>query len=346
MSRPDSGSKAASERSPRRPRNGGVNGEPKAPPNTRARIPSPGSQAATLLRTGAAALRFLNSTVQQQLAEMRRKLEAFDDTIPTIKLDPTKVRATGLGGRHESTFRSQAFLHLKDLILHTGGNVQAILVREVPGLGYEIVFGHRRHRACLELGLPVLAVVWKGAMSDAELFAAMDAENRGRQDPSTFDQGVMYSAALGARLYTSQRRLAEAIGVSHTWVRKAILVATLPESVVNAFDDPCLIQPEHAQQIAAALEADGGAVLKRAAALSSSSAGLKAAEVVDQLLARVSGGKTVTPLMYRQRVLGSWRRDAKGRAVLTLEEELSTPALIKQLEVMLGLALATAQVET
>jgi hypothetical protein len=24
---------------------------------------------------------------------------------------------------------------------------------------YEIVFGHRRHRACLELGLPVLAVL-------------------------------------------------------------------------------------------------------------------------------------------------------------------------------------------
>jgi ParB family transcriptional regulator, chromosome partitioning protein len=292
-----------------------------------------------------AALRLLSSTVQQQLAEVRRKLETFDGTMPTVKLDPTKVRATRWGGRHESTFKSQAFRRFKDLILHTGGNVQPVLVREVPGFGYEIVFGHRRHRACLELGLPVLAVVWRGEMSDAELFAAMDAENRGRQDLSTFDQGVMYLAALRAGLYSSQRRLAESIGVSHTWVRKAILVATLPESVVNAFDDPCLIQPTHAQQIAAALEADRGAVLKRAASLSSSGPGLKATEVVDQLLARIPGEKAVTPLMHRQPVLGSWQRDARGRAVITLEAERSTPALMRKLEILLGLVEA-GQLET
>jgi ParB family transcriptional regulator, chromosome partitioning protein len=217
-------------------------------------------------------------------------------------------------------------------------------VREVPGFGHEIVFGHRRHRACLELGLPVLAVVWKGEMSDAELFAAMDAENRGRQDLSTFDQGVMYVAALSAGLYPSQRRLAESIGVSHTWVRKAILVAALPEPVVNAFDDPCLIQPTHAQQIAAALEANRGPVLKRAAALSSGPR-LKATEVVDHLLARIPGEKAVTPLMHRQRVLDSWQRDEKGRAVITLEAQLSTPALMRQLEILLGLVEA-GQVET
>jgi hypothetical protein len=50
--------------------------------------------------------------------------------------------------------------------------------------------------------------------------------------------------------------------------------------------------------------------------------------------------------MYRQRVLGNWQRDAKGRAVITLEAELSTPALMKQPEVMLGLALVSGQVET
>jgi ParB family chromosome partitioning protein len=346
MSRSDAGSKGATGRSPRQSRKGGVGGEPKAPSDARAQTRNPGSQAATLLRTGVAALRVLNSTLQQQLAEVRRKLEAFDGVMPTVKLDPTKVRATQWGGRRESTFQSQAFRRFKELILHAGGNIQPILVREVPGFGYEIVFGHRRHRACLELGLPVLAVVWKGGMSDAELFAAMDAENRGRQDPSTFDQGVMYAAALSAGLYTSQRRLAEAIGVSHTWVRKAILVATLPEPVVNAFGDPCQIQPAHAQQIVAALEADREALLKRAAALSSSGTRLKASDVIDKLLERAPREVAATPLVYRKRVLGSWRRDAKGRAVITLEVELSSPALMKQIETLLGLTLATGPVET
>lgn len=346
MSRLDSESTSATERPRRRSHKGGVNGQPKVSRGASAQTSGPGSQTATLIRTGAAALRFIGSTVQQQLAEMSRKLERFDATMQAVELDPNKVRPTRLGGRHESTFKSQAFQRFKGLILQRGGNVQPILVREVPGFGYEIVFGHRRHRACLELGLTVQAVVWKGELSDAELFAVMDAENRGRQDPSTFDQGVMYSAALGAGLYPSQRRLAEAIGVSHTWVRKAILVATLPESVVNAFDEPCLIQPAHAQQVVAALEVDREAVLKRAAALSSSGAVRKATEVVDELLARVPREKTATPLIYGQRVLGSWVRDAKGRAVTTFEAEISTPALMKQLEVMLGLALATGQVET
>lgn len=346
MSLSDAGSTGATKCLPRRSHRDAAGGEPKTPPKAHAQIPSPGSQAATLLRTGVAALRFVSSTVQQRLAEMHRKLEAFDGTMPTVKLDPTKVRATGLGGRHESTFRSQAFRHLKDLILHNNGNVQPILVREVPGFGYEIVFGHRRHRACLELGLPVLAVVWKGAMSDAELFAAMDAENRGRLNPSAFEQGATYAAALSAGLYPSQRRLAEAIGISHTWVRKAILVSTLPEPVVNAFDDPGQIQPRHAQQIQAALKADQMAVLKHAGALAASSAGLKAAEVVDNLLARAPAKTASTPLVYRQNVLGNWRHDAKGCAVITLKAEHSTPARMKQLEVLLGLSIATGLVET
>lgn len=346
MSRFDAGSTGATKRLPRRSQRGAAGGEPKAPPTAQTQIPHPGSQAATLLRTGVAALRFVTSTVQQQLAEMRRKLEAFDGTMPTVKLDPTKVRATRLGGRHDSTFQSHAFRRFKDLILLTNGNVQPILVREVPGFGYEIVFGHRRHRACLELGLAVLAVVWKGSMSDAELFAAMDAENRGRLNPSAFEQGAMYAAALSAGLYPSQRRLAESIGVSHTWVRKALLVSTLPQPVVNAFDDPGQIQPGHAQQILAAWEADRAAVLKHAGALAASSSGLKASEVVDRLLARAPAKAESTPLVYGQSVLGSWQRNGKGCAVITLKEELSTAARIKQIEKLLGESLATGSVET
>ena len=62
-------------------------------------------------------------------------------------------------------------------------------------------------------------------MPDLDLFMAMDRENRHRDDPSAYEQGTMYQAAIEEGLFQSQRRLAEAIGVSHTWVRRAMLVA-------------------------------------------------------------------------------------------------------------------------
>ena len=219
MSRRDAQSTGA--RAPRR--SGGVDGDLKAPSSARTRAAARGGQVATLLRTGAAAVRQLHSVVQRQLEEMRTRLNSSDHGMPTVKLDPARIRATKWGRRHESTFQSRAFQRFKELILREGGNVQAILVRKGSDGGYEIVFGHRRHRACLELGLPVLAVVWQGDLPDAELFAAMHAENAGRQNPSAFDQGVAYAAAIGKKkLFTSPRQLAKAIGVSHTWVYKAI----------------------------------------------------------------------------------------------------------------------------
>jgi ParB family chromosome partitioning protein len=299
-----------------------------------------------MLRVGAAAFRYLNSAVQQQLTEMRQRLEALDHGMPTQRLDPARVRATRLGGRRESTFQSRPFQRFKELIRHSGGNVQPILVREAPGGAYEIVFGHRRHRACLELGLPVLAVVWQGEMSDVQLFAAMDAENRGRENPSAFDQGVSYAAALDAGLYPSRRKLADAIRVSHTWVNKALQVASLPEAVVQAFDDPGRIQPAHAKKIAAAVEVDREGVLRRAKALPSSAAGLRPAEVVNALLASDPVRTAATPLTHGQ--CPPWRcvLDAKGCGHITVEAEFATPALMEEIQLMIGLMLLTKALET
>jgi len=83
-------------------------------------------------------------------------------------------------------------------------------------------------------------------------------------DLSPFEQGRSYLAALDAGLFPSLRRLAEAVGVSHTWVRKSMLVAQLPDSVVQAFRSPLEIQPKHAEEIAAELERDRAGVMRRA----------------------------------------------------------------------------------
>lgn len=225
-----------------------------------------------------------------EVTRLRDALQQFDGSLPTKKLDPQSVVPSRWSNRHEASFSNADFIRFKADVEHAGGNVQPILVRPVEGESskYEIVFGHRRHRACLELGLLVLAAISTAPMSDLELFAAMDRENRERADLSAWEQGAMYRKALDEQMFPSQRRLAEALGVSHTWVRKAIAVAELPEPVIQCFRSPLELQFKHAELIAAAMEADRKGVLRRAEKLRQSDR-MSASAVVAALIAKQRG---------------------------------------------------------
>jgi ParB family chromosome partitioning protein len=270
--------------------------------------------------------------MQGELQTLREKLKSFDGSLPTVKLDPQLVDATRWANRHASAFSTAAFARLKSSIELAGGNTQPILVRrsDKPGR-YEIVFGHRRHRACLELGVPVLAVVWDGEMPDLDLFLSMDRENREREDPSAYEQGITYLAALDTGLFPSQRRLAEAIGVSHTWVRKATLVAQLPAAIVETFATPLDIQPRHAEEITQALEQDRKAVLRRAERIRQMSRRPGTGQIVAHLTGRVAEKAAPEKFHVGGRLAGAWKRDSRGRAVLTLEAHVADDAFMDRL---------------
>ena len=138
-------------------------------------------------------------------------------------LDARAVQRSHWANRIEAEFSTPEFALLKEDIASAGGNVQPIKVRRIAGAAlvfdgqtpaYEIVFGHRRHRACLELGLAVLAVV-VDRMDDRALFEAMDRENRGRKNLSAWEQGRMYDEAIRKGLYASLRRLSESLVLPH-----------------------------------------------------------------------------------------------------------------------------------
>lgn len=218
------------------------------------------------------------------------------------KLDPATIRPSRWANRHEDSFKGAEFAALKVEIASAGGNVQPIKVRPMrDGLGqvlgdrYEVVFGHRRHRACAELGLQVLAVVEE--VSDAELYVQMERENRGRANLSAWEQGSMYARALDAGLFPSNRRLADAVGVDVSAIGKALRIARLPAEVVAAFPSPTAIQFRWGQNLAAALELNEAAVLAEAKKVEG--AGLSAAEVFARLEAAAAtknqGGRTVLP---------------------------------------------------
>lgn len=286
------------------------------------RFPTPGAPSAPP-RTGPGqmlAFRGQLLAMEGEVDRLRAQLARHDGAIPTRRLNPEQVSLSRWSNRHEASYGTPEFARLKADIEHAGGNVQPVLVRPLEGEGerYELVFGHRRLRACKELKLPVLAAIWTEPLGDQMLFAFMERENRERANLSPFEQGTMYQRALDEGLYPSHRRLAEALGVSHTWVRKALAVAQLPPAVIDCFPSPIQITHRHAEALTPIIERDRRGVLKRAERLRGMR--LSANAVVAQLLdaSPKAGSEPRRELRVGEAVVGTVTTDGKGATTIAL----------------------------
>ena len=268
--------------------------------------------------------------LRAQLGEALGDLAQWDGAKAARLLPATEVVASAFANRHERSFGTAEYLVLKREIENAGGNVQPIKVRPLvggrsDGARYEVVFGHRRHRACLELGLPVLAVV--DNLDDRALFVEMERENRARKDLSAWEQGQMYRRALKSGLFPSNRKLAEAIGVDLSALGKALSLAELPEEIVRAFSSPLDLQFRWAKPLNDALAQQRDRVLARARTLSAAPHGLSAKAVFEQLTGiDEPQGRGVEPFHPQDRAIevggrtvGAWKVDARGRVALTLD---------------------------
>lgn len=201
----------------------------------------------------------------RELEEVKSKLAQLEGegVVPVRLIDPKLIDQSPFANRHGSEYRSDAFRALKREIEQARVNVQPIKVRPTSTPGrFEIVFGHRRHRACLDLGLDVLALV--EAVSDRDLWLQMDQENRGRRDLSPWEQGRSIQNALARGLFPSVRQLAENAGIDHSNAAKLLKLAELPDDVVAAFERPTDLQVHWAGLLSKALQSDPDSVLGRA----------------------------------------------------------------------------------
>ncbi len=233
------------------------------------------------------------SAAVREAESLRERLAGFDGALPVRRLDPRLIQVSAWSNRHEHSYQDAAFLAFKVEIAAAGGNVQPIKVRPMPGglagvgpsnsrggeaaainmvstapsgqPGYEIVFGHRRHRACLELGLPVSAMVED--LPEQQMFVQMERENRSRKDLSAWEQGAMYARALDQGLYPSNRQLAAAIGRDLGDIGKALSLARLPLAVVQAFRSPLDLQYRWAKPLGDAQQRDPEGLVLRARSL-------------------------------------------------------------------------------
>ena len=250
---------------------------------------------ASPLRTGPGQMLMVNSLMKEnneKLAFLEARLKEFDGVLPVKLLDAQNIVPSKWANRDVRSYDLTGFKALKDEIAEAGGNIQPIKVRPIKGQvdHYEVVFGHRRHRACQELGLPVLALVEE--VSDQELFKEMDRENRTRADLSPWEQGVMYRRALNEQLFASQDQLAKEVGVDPGNLSKALRLADLPEAVVQAFPSPLDLQYRWAKTLNDALQSDPEGVLARAKELAENREMAQAPKEVFEVLCGHAGSSS------------------------------------------------------
>ena len=274
--------------------------------------------------------------VEAENRDLRAKLERFEDATVVEFLDPKRIRPSRFANRHELSFAGTEFEGLKAEIQAAGRNVQPIKVRRVGQGGdgkdeFEIAFGHRRHRACLELGLPVAAII--EVLSDAQLFTEMERENRERQDLSPWEQGVMYKRAIDDGLFPSLRKLASSIGAQPGNVSTAVQLATLPSEVVDAFPSPLSLQFRWGAVLKAAFDKNPDETLAQARDLAAMNPKLPAKEVLARLAGAGASTKRDAPtqLTSKGKVIGFWDQDPKGNVSIQIKAGGLPPAKERRL---------------
>lgn len=283
------------------------------------------------------------SDTQAELQSATSKLAEFDHASVAKPLDPKLIRRSRWANRNEAEFATDDFQNFKAELQTAGGNVQAIKVRAIRGAVidgqspiYEIVYGHRRHRGCLELGLSVNAIVVL-EMSDKELFAEMDRENRGRKNLSAWEQGCMYNDAIKEGLYPSIRQLADANTVNLSDAVRWVQLAKLPKEVVDAFLSPLDLQVRWAKPLTDALQRDPDGVLSMARELQKQRGSIGSTEVFERLVGKPANtSNNEISITASGKKMASFRIGPKGRAVIEFEagvlQESKHEALAKLIE--------------
>ncbi len=239
----------------------------------------------------AAFARQQNDGLKDQIS--RLQAERADGSV-VLKLDPKRIAESAYANRHERSLDAgDADLQSLIVDIRTRGQLEPIRVRPASGgdFEYEIVYGHRRHAACLALdadtegGWPVLALLDAKAGDVRDHVLKMYQENAARKDLSAFETGAMFANWLNEGVFDNQTALGEAVSLGQGTVAKYLAIAALPDGILEAFGDPRVLSLRWAEQLSAALKERREAVLREARALAQDGQGASPEEVLRRLVA-------------------------------------------------------------
>lgn len=202
-------------------------------------------------------MRSLMTTAPGQAAQnslLRKELEQFAGAFPVRAIDPRLIDHSFFANRHEDSLRDNAFFELKASIDSAGCNTQPIKVRPHPDdpKRFELVYGHRRHAACSQLGIPVFAMIVP--LTDEQMFLEMDQENRHRKDLRPYELGIQFERGLEKGIRSSLRELAKFSKHGLGTVSQALAIVRLPKQLLDAFVSPLDIQYRWAPELTQACQ--------------------------------------------------------------------------------------------
>jgi ParB family transcriptional regulator, chromosome partitioning protein len=249
--------------------------------------------------------------------EAIEKLEAErSDGMVVLRLDPKSISYTQFANRHQRALNAEdaAFSQLKASI-RTHGQDTPIRVR--PGAAgaskdYELIEGHRRHAAILQLdketdgGFPILARLDAKAAESKNLVLKMYRENAEREDLSAYETGMMFMQWISVGLFATQRAVGEAIGQTEQNVGRYVAVANLPDYVLQAFRDPRSIALRWGSKLAKASGSPSDEIKRKAAEL----ARQEPAPTPEAVFAALTGVQLNAPA--KDRTSGGSKRDAES----------------------------------
>lgn len=266
-----------------------------------------------------------NKVLRKQLEEAEEVAGRFAGASPVRSMDPRTIRRSEWANRNAVSFEGAEWTAFKEDIRSNGGNETPIRVRPLAApagdVDFEIIYGHRRHQACLELGIPVRAQIEDA--SEHKMFVAMELENRSRKDLSAWEQGVFYAKALDKGLYPSARKLAEAIHRDLSDVGKALALSRLPEVVIAAFASPLDLQFRWAKPLTDANQADPEGLLARAKSIVASGRRESGSEVLAKLVGQNAGVAKDAQLSGELEI----GKNGKGAAAVLSSDKKGRPVL-------------------
>jgi ParB family chromosome partitioning protein len=166
-----------------------------------------------------------------EIREERDRLQALVASGGGLELETSLIDASPFPDRLPDD-GERDFESFKKLIADEGQKIP-IQVRKSPAAEgrYQIVYGHRRWRACVDLGIKVKAT--QVDLSDTELVVAQGIENAARQDLSWIERALFAWRMDGAGIKARDIRAALAVDDPELARLRAVCRA-LPVDVISA----------------------------------------------------------------------------------------------------------------
>jgi ParB family chromosome partitioning protein len=159
------------------------------------------------------------------------------------RLPVERIRPGRYQPRHD--FDPEALRELSDSIL-AQGVIQPIVVRPLPGDGYEIIAGERRWRACQQAGLAEIPVVVREVDEQAALAIGL-IENIQRADLNPLEEAGALERLLKEFSLTHQQ-IADALGKSRSMVTNLLRLLDL-NADVRDYLEKGLLEMGHARAL-------------------------------------------------------------------------------------------------